>query len=71
MKKFLVFITFIMTGFMFSFAQVQAKENYETNDIYDRQYKLLDIDKLNENLPSDTINSINSIGVKNANWEEI
>ncbi len=71
MKKFLVFITFVITWFIFSFAQVQAKDNYETNDIYDRQYKLLEIDKLNENLSSDTVNSINNIGIKSANWEEI
>ncbi len=65
--KFLIFILLILSVRV----SARALENNALNEIYREQFKTSESEKLTENLPNDSLKSLDRIGVSGANWEEI
>ena len=45
--------------------------NSEINRVYDEQYKLMEMEKLNQAIPKDALDSMKNIGIENAGWEQL
>lgn len=50
---------------------VHAESDSEINRIYNEQYKLMEIEKLNQAVPKDALDSMKDIGIENAGWEQL
>lgn len=65
--KFLIFILFTLNFHM----SVCALENNTLDEIYNEQFKTSGAEKLGDNLPKDSLKSLDRMGVSGADWKEI
>lgn len=69
MKRILTFfIIILLTIFCKS---VRAESASGTERIYDEQFKLMEIQKLNQFIPKNALDSMKNAGIENANWEQL
>ena len=68
MKKFLITLLFLILTMNIC---VNAQCDKGLNQIYEEQYKSLEIEKLNDQIPKQALDSMKNIGIKNASWEQL
>lgn len=68
MKKFLITVLFLILTMNVC---VNAQCDKGLNQIYEEQYRSLEIEKLNDQIPKQALDSMENIGIKNASWEQL